>query len=87
MLRKGHFFDQYKVGKRIGNGGFGSVLRCTLKVSGELRAVKILKKKEVLNRVSNIETEFRILMDMDHPNIIKIFDIFETNDSIYIVQE
>lgn len=79
--------EVYKVGNKIGNGGYGLVSRCTLKLTGEQRAVKMLKKKDVLDRVPNIETEFRILMDMDHPNIIKIFDIFETNDSIYIVQE
>lgn len=31
--------------------------------------------------------EFKILMTLDHPNIIKLYEIYESDDSIYLVQE
>lgn len=37
--------------------------------------------------LEQIEAEIEILKSMDHPNVIRIFEIFEDPNSIYILQE
>ncbi len=51
-----------------------------------LRAVKIIDK----SRVSNIERfklEVEIMMKLDHPTILRLFDYFEDNTKVYLVME
>lgn len=55
--------------------------------TGERRAVKVVDKVKLKGKIAQLDLEFRILMELDHPNIIKIFEIFETNELIFIVQE
>lgn len=61
--------------------------KCTHLKSKEERAVKVIDKVKIKGKIDELDREFRILMDLDHPNIIKIFEIFETNNLIFIVQE
>ncbi len=75
------------IGNQLGVGGFSSVAKCTHKKSGEDRAVKIVDKKKIKGKIARLDLEFKILMELDHPNIIKIYEIFETPYLIYIVQE
>ena len=39
------------------------------------------------NKLYQIYLENELLLDLSHPNIIKIYGIFEENDKIYIVLE
>lgn len=74
----------------LGYGSYGEVFLCEHLRSNEKRAVKIikkslirkfyLKKKEILN-------ETIILKNLDHPNILKIFEYFEDEKKFYIVME
>lgn len=75
------------MGKQVGIGGFSSVYKCTHLKSKEERAVKVIDKVKIKGKIEELDREFKILMDLDHPNIIKIFEIFETNNLIFIVQE
>ena len=54
------------------------------KQSGNERAIKVVRKTEVADE-NEFRNEFKILMELDHPNIIKLFEIYETDDYIYLV--
>jgi len=45
----------------------------------------ILKSK--VDNYDQILNEINVLKKLDHPNIIKIYEIFENETSIYVVQE
>jgi len=70
----------------VGEGSFGSVRAAKVKATGALRAVKsILKGKK--KRMTMLKTEIEITKMVDHPNIIKLYEIFEDVTSIYLVME
>lgn len=76
--RTGKFLDYYKKGDLLGEGGFGQVMDCYLKKTNEKRAVKIMNKdflepEEQLRLIYEIE----ILRQLDHPNIVRLFEFFE----------
>ena len=55
------------------------------KETGEKVAIKILTKKDMSARELELaKTEIEILKICQHPNIVRIYDIFENVDFIYI---
>ena len=83
---EGLFLDNYDVIKQLGKGGYGKVYEVKNKKSGEIRACKHLSKL-VLKDLEKFEREINILINSDHPNIIKIYEVFESQRSLYIVME
>jgi calcium-dependent protein kinase len=78
--------DAYKIGKVLGEGAFGEVRLCTNRETGEKRAVKVLKKDQMdEEETAAMLNEINILKDIDHPNIVKIFEYFEDAKRFYIV--
>ena len=74
----------------MGNGGYGKVYKAvskdqTLNVINTV-AIKVIDKKTVTDE-DQFRNEFKILMELDHPNIIKLYEIYETEDFLYLVQE
>ena len=49
-------------------------------------AIKVIEKKTVTDE-DQFRNEFKILMELDHPNIIKLYEIYETEEFLYLVQE
>ena len=61
---------------------------CVHKQSGAQRAVKIMKKSVMDEEEQNmLFNEINNLKDLDHPNIIKMFEFFEDSKRYYIVTE
>jgi Protein kinase domain len=85
-ITKSSILDKYSFMNELGRGGFSSVFACFHKELQEQRAVKVIKKKS-LHASINYEIELAILQELDHPNIIKIYEVFENDTYIYIVQE
>jgi len=72
----------------IGAGTFGSVRRASVRATGALRAVKAISKVHNMKSTANLlQTEIRITKMVDHPNIIKLYEIFEDIPNIYLVME
>ena len=86
MSKKNNMLDTYIFGKMLGKGGFSSVYAVKHKQLGEERVVKIIKK-DAQNMTVDFEKELSILKELDHPNIIKLYEVFETKDFIQIIQE
>ena len=83
---QGLFLDNYEVIKQLGKGGYGKVYEVKNKKSGDIRACKHLSKLSIKN-LEKFEREINILINSDHPNIIKIYEIYESQRSLYLVME
>jgi hypothetical protein len=80
--------DIYDVKEKLGNGKFGLVRLGIHKETYRRVAVKIMNKREMSNQdLELVKTEIDILKICQHPNIIRLFDIFENNEFIYIIME
>jgi calcium-dependent protein kinase len=53
------------------------------KASKEFVAVKIIPKKILINN-KELAREVRILTNLDHPNIVKLYDVFLTNEHLQV---
>lgn len=69
---------KYTFVTKLGEGTYGCVFRCIAKDTKQERAIKVIRKKAVKN-TANLFAELEILRTMDHPNIVKLFEIFEYN--------
>jgi len=78
------FYDIDK--KKLGEGSYGAVSKCTNKSTGVTRAVKSISKAQMKN-LDRFKQEIQIMKIMDHPNIIKLYESFEDHRNIYLVLE
>ena len=89
LLIMADFEDYYVILKRIDSGQFGTVYLCQDLDSNSLYAVKrvsksILQRPKSLNLLYN---EINIQRKLDHPNIVKLFKVFEDREFVYLVME
>jgi len=71
--------------KILGMGNYSTVYLGISKSTKERVAIKKVKKDLV--KEDNINNEINILLQIDHPNIIKLFAIFESENYVYLVME
>lgn len=58
-------------------GAYGEVRKCQQKETKALRAVKIINKKALEeDERAKLLNEIMILKQMDHPNILKLYEFF-----------
>ena len=69
--------DDNLIGKVLGSGAFGEVRLCTHRKTGAKRAVKIIKKSFLQGKEeTRFLQEIEILKNMDHPNIVRLFEVY-----------
>ena len=85
---KGKLRDNYKIGKKLGEGGFGEVRLVKSIITGEARAVKYLKKDMLsVEDKQTIMNEVNTLANMDHPNIVRLYEFYDEPAYYCLVQE
>ena len=87
--RTGYFFGQYKVLYQIGKGTFARVYRASHKSTGEIVAVKVLRKSQA-ERPGVADRFYReglMGATLRHPNIVPIFEVQSEGDTHYLVME
>ena len=83
-----NFSDYYDMKEVLGKGKFGLVKMAIHKSSKKSVAIKIMKKKDMnAQDIELVRREIEILKICQHPNIIRLLDIFENSDYIFIVME
>jgi calcium-dependent protein kinase len=81
-------YEFYDVGEGLGKGKYGVVKKAVHKRTKLEVAVKIVKKKELnLKDLELLKREIEVIKILQHPSIIRFFDVFENQDYIYIVME
>jgi len=84
----GKLRDHYRIGKMLGSGAFGEVRVCVHRESGAQRAVKVLRKAHMDEDEKRMFfNEINILKDLDHPNLLKMYEFFEDEKRYYIVTD
>lgn len=73
----------------LGKGAFGKVSLALHKLSKKLVALKLLNKEFLKNETSKekVMQEVRILKRFRHPNVVKLFETFESIKHIVVVME
>eukprot|EP01121_Diplochlamys_sp_Union-15-3_P004030 TRINITY_DN139_c0_g1_i1.p1 TRINITY_DN139_c0_g1~~TRINITY_DN139_c0_g1_i1.p1 ORF type:complete len:395 (-),score=72.61 TRINITY_DN139_c0_g1_i1:61-1218(-) len=71
----------------LGVGNFSTVKLGICKKKGEKVAIKIIEKKSSKNKPEMLANEVGILLKVDHPNIIRMKDLFDSPNTLYLVME
>ena len=74
----------------LGQGAFGKVEEVRHKISREIRAMKIIHKDQIQlgsEEEQALINEINIVKTLDHPNIMKVFEYYNTEKCLYIVSE
>lgn len=73
-------------GTDLGKGSYGSVAKATDKKTGALRAIKTVFKPKIEN-ITRLKREILIMKSLDHPNIIRLFEVYEDEKHLYLIME
>jgi len=79
----------YVTTKTLGTGAFGTVKLAKKKNSETLYAIKSISKQSILRSQmgAQVKKEITILKDLDHPNIVQIFEVLMSTEYLYIVMD
>ncbi len=86
---KGYFLGKYKLLRHLGSGGMSSVYLAQHRISEQLRAIKVLPRKKVSDKsyLDRFYLEARAAASLNHPNVVRIYDICNEKDTHYMVME
>lgn len=73
----------------IGKGAFGKVLKARSVTDKSFRvAIKVLNKSNMSTKdIKELGSEVQILNSLDHPNIVKYYEVYEDKKFLYLVME
>ena len=87
---------EYAIGSQLGTGSSGTVFTCTDLTDDSVYAVKIVRLQHMRMSMTGEEyeaekkklhREVNILRNLSHSNVVRLVDVSESNDSVYVVQE
>ncbi|CAD6333096.1 unnamed protein product [Miscanthus lutarioriparius] len=79
----------YRIGKTLGIGSFGKVKIAEHILTGHKVAIKILNRRKIrsMEMEEKVKREIKILRLFMHPHIIRLYEVIDTPDDIYVVME
>jgi len=87
----GDVTDAYDLKQLLGEGAFSKVYLAESKLdSGGLAAVKIIDKEELCkdeDKMFLVDKEIEIMSQLDHPNIVRLFEVYENRKEVCLVME
>lgn len=83
-----HVIDEFHIEKKIGDGAFSKVYKAKHKSTEAVYAIKIVDFRTLsfLDQ-ENIEKEIIAHMEMNHKNIVRLYDFFREDNRVYFVLE
>jgi eukaryotic-like serine/threonine-protein kinase len=87
--RSGFFYGDYKVLYLIGTGTFARVYRASHKTTGEIVALKVLRRRfaEDAEQADRFYREGVMGATLVHPNIVRIMEVASQGESHYLVMK
>jgi len=87
----GDINDAYILKQLLGEGAFSKVYLAESKSqTGGLAAVKIIDKEELCkdeDKMFLVDKEIEIMSQLDHPNIVRLFEVYENKKEVCLVME
>ena len=82
-------FPQFEILECLGRGGMGVVYKARQKALDRMVAIKVLagERQGDADFARRFEREAKILAQMNHPNIVTVYDFGEADGLYYIVME
>jgi calcium/calmodulin-dependent protein kinase I len=78
----------YNIGRQLGKGAFAIVKEATNKQTGEKAAIKIIPQDKVAGEdLRLLRREIANLLAIEHPNILKLLEVYEDPQNFYLVME
>uniref|UniRef100_A0A182M8H8 non-specific serine/threonine protein kinase n=1 Tax=Anopheles culicifacies TaxID=139723 RepID=A0A182M8H8_9DIPT len=78
----------YEIEKTIGKGNFAVVKLARHRITKNEVAIKIIDKSQLdPGNLQKVYREVEIMKRLDHPHVIKLYQVMETQSMIYIVSE
>ncbi|MCA9226021.1 MAG: protein kinase, partial [Planctomycetales bacterium] len=86
---KGFFLGKYKLLGHIGTGGMSSVYLAEHTLMHRQRALKVLPRSRVeeSSYLARFHREAQAIAALDHPNIVRAYDVDNEGDTHYLVME
>ncbi|XP_048398701.2 PAS domain-containing serine/threonine-protein kinase [Stegostoma tigrinum] len=91
---EGEYSEYYNTLSPLGKGAFGFVWTASQKHSKQEVVVKFIRKDKIVEDcwlddmdLGRVSQEIAILARLNHPNIIKVLDVFENQDFFQLVME
>ena len=80
--------DEYKITDEIKNSKYSIVCKCKSKNTGKKYLAKFFKISKIDSKaLSYFLREIELLRNIDHPNIVKIIDIYKNSKNAIIIME
>ena len=85
----GRLVGDYRIEQELGRGGMGAVFRATNVRVGSTVALKLLRfaPGESAERLRRFEFEARAAAQLNHPNIVNVFDVGQMGDLYFLAME
>ncbi|KAK4768922.1 hypothetical protein SAY86_027072 [Trapa natans] len=89
MKRNRMCVDDFKLLTIIGRGAYGEVRLCREKKSGNIYAMKKLKKSEMVKKgqVEHVQAERNLLVEVASHYIVKLYYSFQDAEYLYLIME
>ncbi|KAK3805694.1 MAG: kinase-like domain-containing protein [Linnemannia elongata] len=87
---KPEYVGPYLLGKTLGKGSSGCVKLARHRRTNEQVAIKIISKASLANRAAvnrGIEREIAIMKLINHPHVIRLYDVYETEKELFLIME
>src|SRR5262245_45741804 len=85
-LRQFHGNKRFEVRRRLGGGGFGEVYESYDRNQQQLVALKVLRRTDPAF-LYRFKREFRALVDIRHPNLIELYELFSEDQLWFFTME
>lgn len=80
--------EKYEIEGTLGQGKYGLVKLATERINKKQYAVKIIAKEKMRpDELQSLRMEIEIMKKLQHPHIVKVEEIYETIESVFIVME
>lgn len=87
--RTGFYYGQYRILYQVGSGTFARVYRATHRETGQVRAVKVLRKRYLDDQELRDQfiREGEMGCTLRHPNIVPIYEVISQPAACFLVME